>query len=302
MELNNAFGLPSQLSNGLLCYPISLMEYDEFSYLARKFIILDINSIDNKLLQEFQKAQKERKIPRNQKYEHIDCDHLYDWIIKLIVKSENDLQLKSNIDDFITNLPEDKLNSLKEHDNSVGKIIEYSNSILVTDIKNEFIRFLELIFRKKVEFLNFKFFVSDGDKILGNINKDNFYEFRSMVMKQNVLFEPEVMPGYLEQYYYDLDKKANESSEGDLESIVFLVQRKTNKNVEDMTYYQLIANLRSILKEKEFDKVLRSFSCGMASEKTKLPDITANLGMNKNPESAFRKMKNEEWESRLKKV
>ena len=64
MELNNAFGLPSQLSNGLLCYPISLMEYEEFSYLARKFIILDVNSIDINFYKSFKKHKRKERYLR----------------------------------------------------------------------------------------------------------------------------------------------------------------------------------------------------------------------------------------------
>lgn len=302
-KLNNYFMKPTSMSNGLLLYPISIYDYEEFRKLAMEYIVLDIKTRNNLAKQQFTKNKNEGLISKKKYFKKIPFDNLFD----LLVNSFN--QNKDIIEkiEYIKDIPKEDLLKIKEkynHDIETMKLIEIAETNEYRNDLDNFMSLLEMVTKGKCNLYNNSFIISvnDDNYIL---DRNNFYEFRKIVMEQNILFEPKTSPQLEGQKQIDRDLEARnaDSMECDLEAMIAFVSRKTKKDTSNFTYYRLMADFRSIMNEKNFDAVSRAFSAGNGKKGDKLPDITQSLGLNENPqddEHIYKKLKNHEYESKLK--
>ena len=108
---------------------------------------------------------------------------------------------------------------------------------------------VEPMLQKKDGDVNLVFKIGDNDEDL--ITRDNYEEIRTMIMEQNLIFEPIVAPNKKSQDIIDkaIERKRSSGSnvETNLESMIILVS-KSRPITEDYTYYQLQADYEMVLR------------------------------------------------------
>ena len=108
---------------------------------------------------------------------------------------------------------------------------------------------VEPMLQKKDGEVNLVFKIGDNDEDL--ITRDNYEEIRTMIMEQNLIFEPIVAPNKKSQDIIDkaIERKRSSGSnvETNLESMIILVS-KSRPITEDYTYYQLQADYEMVLR------------------------------------------------------
>ena len=108
---------------------------------------------------------------------------------------------------------------------------------------------VEPMLQKKDGEVNLVFKIGDNDEDL--ITRDNYEEIRTMIMEQNLIFEPIIAPNKKSQDIIDkaIERKRSSGSnvETNLESMIILVS-KSRPITEDYTYYQLQADYEMVLR------------------------------------------------------
>ena len=108
---------------------------------------------------------------------------------------------------------------------------------------------VEPMLQKKDGEVNLVFKIGDNDEDL--ITRDNYEEIRTMIMEQNLIFEPIVAPNKKSQDIIDkaIERKRSSGSnvETNIESMIILVS-KSRPVTEDYTYYQLQADYEMVLR------------------------------------------------------
>ena len=310
-NLNNYFMLPTTTSFGLKLYPVKLFEWERFNYLANKFIVMDIKTIDNSLHQQFQKDKLMGIIPRKQKYKKIQFNNLLDYILDLIYTNSVQIDQILSIKLSIKDLSDNDFNSLLDvykNDEQGKQLIKFSKDVNIKDLvnlKNEFSELIKIVTHcKKVIIkknqINIVF--EDNNKII--LDKDNFYEFREIVMEQNLLYEPLIVRNLDAQEMIDIDlKRKYGDEEMDLESLVAFVSTHINKDIKDYTYYRLKADFTSLMMENNYNltAIYRANGCTTKNGgNLPMPNILAPLSINKNPyDGLFKESKENSLDKRL---
>ena len=310
-NLNNYFMLPTTTSFGLKLYPVKLFEWERFNYLANKFIVMDIKTIDNSLHQQFQKDKLMGTIPRKQKYKKLQFDNLLDYILDLIYTNSVQIDQILSIKLSIKDLSDNDFNSLLDvykNDEQGKQLIKFSKDVNIKDLvnlKNEFSELIKIVTHcKKVIIkknqINIVF--EDNNKII--LDKDNFYEFREIVMEQNLLYEPLIVRNLDAQEMIDIDlKRKYGDEEMDLESLVAFVSTHINKDIKDYTYYRLKADFTSLMMENNYNltAIYRANGCTTKNGgNLPMPNILAPLSINKNPyDGLFKESKENSLDKRL---
>lgn len=296
-DLDNYFMKPKKMSNGMLLYPIKLYDWEEFNRLASKFIILDIKSLNNSNRQQFQKMKKMGQIKKGQKYVNLKQDNLFDYIIDLIKDNYKEISLINTVKIQLQNSSEEDINSIKNNfkdNNYMLSIINLSlneNIDTLPNLYDDFCKLLKIITKAKKIFIDYKgenvhIKNDDSDFIL---NKNNFYEFRSIVMNQNLLYEPIVTPDLMSQKYIDIDMKRKfGNDEIDLESVVAFVSINTGKDVSEYTYYRLKADSSMIQRIMNY-QIIFNYKANGCTEKNggelQPPNLFEHLPIKDNPYS-----------------
>ena len=296
-KLNNYLMKPTVISNGLYLYPTTIYDYEEFRQLAMEYIVLDIKTKNNLSKQQFTKLKREGKISRKEKFKKLPFDNLFDLLIATIEQDEKIKQIQQN------KVETNQMKEIYKDDLQIISFIELAESSQYQNILSNILKLLYMATKIMPIYSNEEFIFQFEENKL-KINKDNFYEFREIIMTQNILFEPKTSPQIEGQKQIDRDLEArnSDSMECDIEALVALVSRKTQQDVSNYTYYRLMADFRSIMSEKSFDAMSRAFSAGNGSKGDKLPDMTSNLGLNDNPHDdkyIYKKLKNQQYESQL---
>lgn len=310
-NLNNYFMLPTTTSFGLKLYPVKLFKWERFNYLANKFIVMDIKTIDNSLHQQFQKDKLMGIIPRKQKYKKIQFNNLLDYILDLIYTNSVQIDQILSIKLSIKDLSDNDFNSLLDvykNDEQGKQLIKFSKDVNIKDLvnlKNEFSELIKIVTHcKKVIIkknqINIVF--EDNNKII--LDKDNFYEFREIVMEQNLLYEPLIVRNLDAQEMIDIDlKRKYGDEEMDLESLVAFVSTHINKDIKDYTYYRLKADFTSLMMENNYNltAIYRANGCTTKNGgNLPMPNILAPLSINKNPyDGLFKESKENSLDKRL---
>lgn len=266
-ELDNYFMRPQFLDGIGEIFPISIFDYERFSKLASKYINQGITTLHN--LYKVNKRINE-----------------LDYFVDMGMKIDKEVNYLKSIKDYIPQ-NEDEENKLSE----LKAILELYNSeqILVYSIF-ELEELFSLLIRKPVIFkyseteegLNYIFYIDENL----NINRDNFNEFREIVMWQNLLYE---MPT-------SKDKKINESIQrsfklhskdnkgGDLCAMISAVGIERGLSDEEIfkyTFYRLRFDYEIINRKLNnlFIFMLRSQGCNEA----KIIEISEEVNLRFNP-------------------
>lgn len=296
-DLNNYFMKPTSMSNGLLLYPARLSYYEDFIILANKYILLDIKSLNNKFKQEHQKLKKLGEIPKNEKYKKLQYDNLFDYLINLIITNyEQYVQIlsikKLSLDDYNKLKEElnnsDKSDNEKKFYNSLFNFYDIDEEKIINPI-DEFKKFIGFVVNTNIE--NIEVYESKITIKLDKeytLNKDNFYEFREIVMKQNLMYEPIIAPNIISQKYIDLDmKRKSGGNEFDLEALVAFVSVNSNYNdISDYTYYRLRADANMIQATMNYSIISNYNANGCTDKNGKqlpMPNLFEHLSIKDNP-------------------
>lgn len=266
-ELDNYFMKPQFLEGIGNIYPISISDYEKFSSLARKYITQGITTLHN-----LYKVNKKVNV--------------LDYFVDMGMKMDKEL---SDLKSIQNNIPrdEDEKNKIDE----LNKLYEVysSGQILVYSIY-EMEELFSLILKKKVIFkysitedgLNYIFDIGDGLYI----TRDNFKEFRSIIMWQNLLYEIPTSK----------DKKINESIQqsiksqsknnkgGDLCAMISAVgieRGLSDDEIFQYTYYRLRFDYEIITRKMYnlFMFMLRSQGCNDA----KIVELSEEVNLRFNP-------------------
>jgi hypothetical protein len=266
-ELDNYFMKPQFLEGIGNIYPISISDYEKFSSLARKYITQGITTLHN-----LYKVNKKVNV--------------LDYFVDMGMKMDKEL---SDLKSIQNNIPRDK--DEKNKIDELNKLYELysSGQILIYSIY-EMEELFSLILKKKVIFkysltedgLNYIFDIGEGLYI----TRDNFKEFRSIIMWQNLLYE---MPT-------SKDKKINESIQqsiksqsknnkgGDLCAMISAVgieRGLSDDEIFQYTYYRLRFDYEIITRKMYnlFMFMLRSQGCNDA----KIVELSEEVNLRFNP-------------------
>jgi hypothetical protein len=287
--LDNYFMKPYYLNRLGLVYPISLYEYDDFSPLASEFILLDMPKRNNLAKQQFEKAKIEGIIDYSIKFEPLEQTHLFDWITSSIEHNKEQEEVYKEIKEKTNGLPQEQIEEvIKENENCrelIVRALNYSGK----SIKDYICELISKTVKCEVvyEYVTKCFCVIKDNKITGVLDRDNFYEYRKVVMEQNVLHEPRVGGNVQSQEYIDRELKVlygdNESS---VESMVAFVSSSNSRDISDYTYYRLKADFIMEMRKLDYS-VTNNYNANGCKTKDggsiSVPSITEPLGLDVNP-------------------
>lgn len=304
-QLDTYFMKPYYLDRLGLIYSISLYEYDDFSLLAREFILLDMNKRTNLAKQQLEKAKLEGLVDRNTKFEPLEQTHLFDWITFIIEQNRIQVDKFAEINEKFKGLSQSEIEEIlqgnEEFRNFVtlalasdGKTIESSITKMISmTVKNE------VIYEKVTKC----FCIIENSEIIGVLDKDNFYEYRKIVMLQNILHEPRVGGNLQSQKYIDKELKAlYGDSESSVESMVAFVCSSNSRDISDYTYYRLRADFTMEMRKLDYSVTNNYNANGCKTQdgdSISVPSITEPLGLDVNP---YNKNAKEISEEELKKT
>ena len=117
-DLDNYFMKYTKMSNGLKLYPIQIFDYEYYKKIADKYIVLDINSRNNLIKQQYEELKINNAIDKNTKVELLKYSDLHDMIIDIL---KQQISLCENIDII------EEINDLQSDDD----IRIYINKILI---------------------------------------------------------------------------------------------------------------------------------------------------------------------------
>lgn len=282
-KLNNYFMKPTYLKD-LAIYPIKLMEYENFKLLASQYLLLDIPQLNNK--------RKQEGLPK------LEQDNLFDYLVYLMEESKSKINEMNRQIKIIKSLPKEVKEKQTEENPELQVFIENLETIekiYSKSIEDQLCELISMTVKKDVSFINgiYKAFVIyDMDeenrvkKIKWVINKDNFYDYRKIVMEQNCLFTPLVAPSKKAQKYIDAKFNKGVKLEIDLEAMVAFVTTNTNHDYYEDTYYRLMADFRTLNKQMNRNDIIEFTSGGMTKKgggQLEIPNIFESLGLDKSP-------------------
>lgn len=268
-DLNNYYMKPTIL-DGIKIYPVKLFMYDTFKIIVNKTILLDMPKLNNKMSLEIDIAKIEGQIDRSVKFKKLPHSHLFDYITDMCDACLIDVSLvetlkkfsKEEIDMFATSNPNvyEKIElydkgGLTIYIDLMVKLIEFvCNEFSYEEYMKKNYNLSELFdcAENKVSYRDKTFIISNskGEKI-GEINRDNFYDFRRIVMDSNIMFEPRIAPNKRSQDQIDRDIYARLGrDETSIESMLAITD--TNIPLEDITYYRLKADFKSTIRKMEY--------------------------------------------------
>ncbi|WP_195618580.1 hypothetical protein [Clostridium paraputrificum] len=294
-ELDNYFMNPTYVENIGLVHPIKLKNYNNFIRLANEYILLDVKKKNNLIQQLHEKAILNGEADRKSKPKLIDCDNIFDWYISQIDAIDKSL-LDSDIK-YIVKIKE-RLNGLKEEDresvllnnpeiNNMLDVLE-SNNIAFNQVKEQLCELFKYTVHHEVVF-NFelkRFDILCNNELYGFIDRDNFYKYRDVVMKQNIMHEPRIAPNLYSQRQIDKENKIKFSQESSIESIIAIVSSESNKNIEDYTYYRINADYKTIINKLDYlaTSIYKANGCkDKNGNELKSVNLSEPLNLNKNP-------------------
>lgn len=244
-ELNDYFMKPTIMNNGLKVYPIKMLDYERFKTLASEYILLDMKRKNNLYRQRFERLKKDGFIDKSEKYIALNQESLFLWLVGIIEQERNTISFKQYVDSLEDDI---KNKVLEENKYNEAYSIERFNK------EKEILELMNMVLGANVVFRNGVFEVYSDGKLIGDINEDNFYEFRGIVMKSNLLFEPRIAPNIKSQEAIDREiKKQFGDSETSLESLVaFVTTGLGGIDIGHYTYYRLRADYTAIMNKLKY--------------------------------------------------
>ena len=277
-DLDNYFMKYTKMSNGLKLYPIQIFDYEYYKKIADKYIVLDINSRNNLIKQQYEELKINNAIDKNTKVELLKYSDLHDMIIDILKQQISLCEIIDIIEENkeSENIPKDLLSQIKllKSNNEINDLIDLFKKVTKCDT----------IYVKGSSF--FICFKDEGKEY--KINRKLFKEFRNIVMEQNLFFEPIIAPNLESQSYIDMEirHRNGDDSEYSLESLVCFVTINSNKDVSNYTYYRLKADYSMLLKTMYYNNISIFIANGCKNENgssIEYPNLLEPLKVSDNP-------------------
>lgn len=256
----NYFMLPQSIEGIGYIYPVKLEEYNEFKELAVKYIVVGRKWLTNIL-----------KYPKD--------EYILDFFVKNAFLFESLKFEEQDIDaDTIKALEE---NNAFRHDLS------------------EMIKILEITLKEKVEFellgitdegvMDYRFKIGDSENY---ITKFNFEEYRTIVMEQNLLFEPLTSPSekgneVIQNAIRVLSKNGVEQDIISVCSSVSVFKGVSDKELCNYTYYRLMCDFETV--NRLNNNLIQAMFMSQGSEDAKLTYLGEKFNVDTNPYSNLMK-------------
>ncbi|WP_291566976.1 MULTISPECIES: hypothetical protein [unclassified Clostridium] len=292
-KLDNYFMKPQEVQGVGLVYPVKLYDYERFKELAMRYVVLDIKSLNN-----FQKQNKLGILP---------FDNLYDFLVERIKANEYNIAFINEQSKMLEGFTEEQVVKIMGENEDIKTYFSLVQNFV--NVKGELCELICFTVKNNVcfDFNSNSFLITNEEnELIGVINKDNFYTYREKIMEQNVLFEPRIAPNKRSQEMLDKKfKKKGNGAESDLEAIVALVSTAAHVDVSNYTYYRLMADFYSIIKQKEYDGFFVFKANGVTTKNggdLKAPDLTEKLDILYNPfafENVYKKHEETELDRQL---
>lgn len=277
-DLRNYLMKPIQMKNKLDIYPVKIPEYERFSILATKYLIMDIPQLNNKRRQEGATL--------------LEFETLFDYIKSLINIDRSSCEVVEQINK-INKLPykekKELINSSEEVKNMILNEKMYKD-LSLQHFESEIIEMIEIVLAKKVLYnskMNCFDVYDENNELISYIDTYNFNEFRKIVMEQNLLFEPLIAPNKKAQKYIDASLRNDSGQESDIEAIVAFVSTNSfTGDISNYTYYRLMAEFRSLIKQMNRSDIVSHSAAGATKKNGSpldIPNIVSKLEVNKNP-------------------
>lgn len=137
------------------------------------------------------------------------------------------------------------------------------------------------------------FQILEGEEVIGTLDRDNFDDYKTAVMRQNLLFEPLIVESEITQQIIDdaIERMSRKGTPPDLEAMIIAVSVAKGMRPSDFqsyTYYQLRADYE-ISQRKELNGYIHLYRSQGA--KTDPIDLLSKLEIHENPYS-FEKLFN----------
>ena len=278
-SLNNYFMKPTIMDNGLILYPINIYDYEYFRLLASEYIILDVLSRNNLQRQQFITNRKQGLIPNTEKYKKLKFINIFDFLIAKINQDEKIKQIQENV------VNTEQMKKIYKDDTMVMDFIKIAEMSKYENILNNILNLFYMV-TKIIPIYTEQEFIFQYENNQYIIDRENFYEFREIVMQQNVLFEPRVAPDPESQMYIDSENKNN--NEFDLEAIISFISVNCGLDVSNYTYYRLLSDYTTKLKTISYEgvSIYRANGCKTQGNKDiEYPNMAEHLSMKDNPYS-----------------
>lgn len=258
--LKDTLGLSEHIEGIGEVYPVNIMKYERFKYLANKYFMIEADNL------KFQYGF------------NIDNSSL-DIIINEL------LAFELAKDEALINLIGDK--KTKENLNLLRRAKDKWSI-------DEFLELFKIILKKDV-YLDEDKKIIYIDEPLSNkiIDGNNFEYFRKIVFRQNLLFlqlyyEDEILQSMLMDLRKQRMERKDSNSKEDIEAIIQLLCLKSSiklNEIEDLTYYQVMAlySRLNLLENYEWVKMVQT--SGYGSKDIDIPKIDKSLDLNRHPES-----------------
>ena len=266
-DLDNYFMRPQFIDGIGDVYPISIFDHEEFTKLASKYITQGITTLHN-----LYKVNKKTNV--------------LDYFVSTALKMDKEIAYLNNVKQYIpTNEDEQvKYNELMQLLNlyNSGQVMTYS----IYELESIF----SLLLKKQVEFRisktdeqDYHFKVVNEDLY---ITRDNFKEFRDVVMWQNLLYEiPTSKDKRInEEIQRTIKSQTKDNKGGDLCAMLSVVGSERGLSDEEIfkyTYYRLRFDYEIITRKNYniFMFMLRSQGCSEA----KIIELSEEVNLRFNP-------------------
>lgn len=293
-ELDNYQMKPYYLNGLGLIYPILLNDYNDFAQLFSKYMLVDIKGLNRLKKQQWEKDLLNKKIEIGTRFVKLKEDNLYDYLVNSIFDFDKKLKFiksqKENAENIIKDIPKDNIEKYIDLDtyNQLQMIVSMSMSGNI--VEEELCKMFTLICRNKVKF-NYDikiFYILNNNNIIGEINKDNFDNFRDIVMKQNLLFSPRIADNLDSQRSIDREREilSRNGIEASLESMLAFVSDGNYIDISNITYYRFKADFE--MKQRKMNIYISSIynanGCRTKDDKPiPIPNVADSFEMKINP-------------------
>ena len=267
---DNYFMRPTYIQGIGNIYPIKYREYTKFKQLADTFIVDDLTNITNKGRIQFQEKQKQGLISRAEKYKpkHYDC--LYDWLIETTNNINEARKSLVNQKLYLSKIDKQDLINYKQ-DTEFREVIDYLTNDNLDLPTNGVYDLFKMLLKNDVILANGVFNILDENKNkVGEINRNNFELFRTVVMQNNLLYKPVI--GYdlnsnkmIQQALKTKNKNNGSFSIETMLAVVSITRHLSDAELQDYTYYRLTYDFK-VISKMHFNNL--SFICSALGGET----------------------------------